>query len=231
MVERVEIDRGIKGSFLIEERTLRRIYGHIGDAMMAPVQLAVSFRNDRTIREENIETILSDSSISNWPISRITFSSIRDGQSVAVMLDDEASRPAHIQITGGRRFALSLEDSIANELNGARNPWWLVNSNNWPTLGTSTLLTILSFLVPIAILVPFWASKEVFAWAAGISPWWLLLFFVSPMLSAIGPVVAPKVVFNFGRGRYNHGRSRAILGTLFGVVLLGVVVNKLSDKI
>lgn len=231
MVDRVGIDRGIKGSFLIEEQTLRRICSHIESAMGQSVQLAIRFRNDRTITEENIDLLLSDSSISGWPISRVTFNSINADRNVTVILDDEATRPASIRIKGDRQFALSLEDSIVNELNGVRNPWWFINGSNWPGFGIGALLNILGFLVPIAILLPLFASKEMFALAAGVSPWWLLLFFVSPTMSTLGPIIAPSVVFNFGKGRSNYGRSRAILGTLFGIVFLGVVINKLSDKL
>ncbi|NKL55670.1 hypothetical protein [Rhizobium leguminosarum] len=199
--------------------------------MDQPVQLAIRFQNDRTIREEDIDLVLLDSSISNFAISGITFSSAKPDHFVRVMLEDLAFRPAYIQIKGDRRFAISLEDSLANELNGVRNAWWWLNANNWGTVGPGTLINVLGFVLPLALIVPLFVSREMYSWVTTLSPWWLLLLFVSPTIAVVGPIIAPGIVFNFGRGSSSYGRRRAFLGLLFGGVVLGVIINKLSDKV
>lgn len=233
MVDSVQIDRKVKGSFIIEAETLRKVSRHLADATHGGVNCAARFNNARTIRSGDLEAILEDSSVSRFKLISLEMSAGRriDNNFARVSFASDRLYPVGIEIEGNRQFALSLEDSAINELDSARSGWQFINPAHWKyvDMGVVTSLSIGATIGALAMATYLGGPDGEFF--KSLVPYTGATAVLSYTLQKLGPVLAPPIVFNMGKGKTVHRRTQAGLSIGFGVVVLGIIVNLLSDKV
>jgi len=228
MVDSVGISRPVKGSFVIEEVTLSKICKHLADATGESVRLAVKFSNDRTIRSEDMTAILQDSAISSFPIKSFSLTSGSRGEQRygSVTFNSSWLKPVDYDIEGRRQFALSLEDTLLNELNSARNEWWFLNSSHWPHINMDAALSLFWGAVLAGFgLAIFGGDKIRSTLLSHVNVYLLLIPLVMYAVHLIGPIVAPKLVFNFGKGRSAYRKKLKVIKWVVGTVGVGIALN------
>lgn len=229
MSQKFQVDKTLHGSFLIEEDTVRQLAKSIENAHGKPPETSISFENDRTIKSDSVDDLLSDSIINSTKINQIKMRCHdSEGRSTYVTITNDKYRTINMDIDGNREFVLALEDKF-NHIIPARSIFSIFNESSkrkstlnvtWNILGAISLLATgifgqLEQKVPLLISL---AS--------------LTFFIVTAALSGVLGSFLPSVTFNFGAGQKSYRNKTTILKFIgVGIILslgLGVGGNYLS---
>lgn len=235
LVNKIEISRTLRGSFVLSQVTVANLYRHLAEATRHVVSVTVRFVNARTITTDDLAAILADSSVASHKIEvlRLTAGAFSDGNRATITLGYSKSSPVTIEIVGDRALVIALEDSIINELSGVKSSLWFVNSYQWASADTHIAFSIISIFlwVPLVALY-FWGE-----WITVNIPFSFVIIssiFLS-LTGVLGPYISPGIVFDFGRGAAINRRRKSLLNFIFMVVgvglVMGLAVNFLSSRV
>ncbi|KAA3451633.1 hypothetical protein C7I87_06395 [Mesorhizobium sp. SARCC-RB16n] len=222
------IDRSLRGSFIVDAAVLKRIYSHIEKATGKPPSVDVTFANQRTVSADGLDSILADSTVSSVPIVSILITSnLLEKPMISFRTSNYDVGPINIRIGGDRDKAVAAEETLVNEIQSSR-AWY--SGLNLIGYGAGIAFFSIILLITFALIV---AAVFAFPGLFNRNPSValivvLLAMFGVPLLSRM---FFPAIVYHFGVGERRFTRLKALYGLLFGAIILGIVINLASGYI
>lgn len=227
MSREYEINRPLRGNFLIDEDCLRNVIKHIREAHGEDPRISITFENDRTVRDDSWDKLISDSLIRSTKIKSIIIRCDESRRSTRLAFQNESSRTVDIDILGNREWALALEDHLLREVTPKKT--WLslfLSKNNHMT---DVYMSFLWFGSIILCTIFLYSEFDNAAYIA------LVLFTILSLYgvcSSFTKLYVPGIQFDFGAGQRSY-RTRAIAmkfvgGSVLLALVIGVAGNYLS---
>ncbi|MCH4561231.1 hypothetical protein [Mesorhizobium jarvisii] len=222
------IDRSLRGSFILDAAALKRIYGHIERATGKPPSVDVTFANQRTVSADGLDSILADSTVSSVPIVSVSITSnVLEKPTISFRTSNYEPGPISIRISGDRDKAVAAEETLVNEIQSTKA--WYSGLN---LMGYGAGIAFFSLIIPITIallLLAVFAFPGLFNRNPSVALVVVLLgMFGVPFLSR---AFFPAIVYHFGVGERRFTRSKALYGLVFGAIILGIIINVASSYI
>ncbi|MBN9219565.1 MAG: hypothetical protein J0I79_16590 [Mesorhizobium sp.] len=222
------IDRSLRGSFILNAAALQRIYSHIEKATGKPPSVDVTFANQRTVSADGLDSILADSTVSSVPIVSVSITSnLLEKPTISFRTSNYDAGPVSIRISGDRDKAVAAEETLVNEVQSTKA--WYSGLN---LMGYGSGLAFFSMIVLITLAL---IAVGVFAFPGLFNRYPSLALVVVaagmfgvPLLSRL---FFPAIVYHFGVGERRFTRSKALYGLVFGAIILGIIINVASSYI
>jgi hypothetical protein len=216
-----QVDREIRGSFLIEKETVERLYAHIAALTTEPPLVAFTFRSGRKLRGTSIEELLADSLISSSALESIQIASVGSMPSVEVTLADRNHGPISLHLAGQRAQVLQIEENIANEAEAARAWYSSLNLNSYYGISFTNVMSVLLIIMVAGLLALYFTPNLVVKVSFGA---FLAVYIPLVLLPVTVNILFPSLRFVFGRGARSYRMQRAVFGFLLIAVGVGFVV-------
>lgn len=209
----------MRGNFIIEEETLRRLFKHLTTAMAdKSPHVNTNFKNGRIVQVHDIEELFADSLVGVEGVESVGIyvSNYTDDSQASVHLSSSVS----YSVSGERGKAIDLEEAIVHELEAAKT--WYSWRSHWVLLPLLLLASLIQLVFPLF-------KDVVKSDAIGIVMRIISIFGVFLSIAVVSHIIFPPVILNFGIGRRRYKQKIGFIYFIVVVLGLGVSIGVLGN--
>ncbi|WP_106795595.1 hypothetical protein [Rhizobium sp. H4] len=217
-----KINTVLGGAFLVEGDTLRNLVRFVAEAYGKPPEITATFEEARSIQTDNIDDIFTDPLVRSVELTAFKILAVSETGYTSIQFNNIDSRPATIDISGDRTWALALEHKLNNELLACNRWWGFFRDNTKRRENIGFWMFILTLMSVSAIFLGL-----TYDWKSTLRVGGLVLalvnlrFLVNLGMNALFPVVQ----YNFGMGERRARLRTNILKFIMSGVVVAVIVG------